>query len=1035
MNLSGPFIRRPIATSLLAIAILLAGGAAFSVLPVAPLPRVDQPTISVSSSLPGASPTTMATSVAMPLERRFGRIAGVTEITSSSGLGTTSVTVQFDLNRNVEGAARDIQAAINAAGGDLPANLPTRPTYRKVNSADSPILIISLRSKSIPLSQVFEDANTVLAQKLSQVPGVGQVGVGGGVQPAVRVQYDPAVLAGLGIGSSDVRNALSTATSNQPKGGVGDVQWQAIQVDDQLLNADQWKKQIIHYVPQTGSQVGTDGSVRLGDVADVTDDVENRRVAGWYDGERTVMLIIRRQPDANILEVIDRVKTLMPSLMKTIHPGIDMSYAIDRAQSIRASVHDVERTLLISIMLVVLVVFVFLRSGRATIIPSVAVPLSLVGTFGLMYLCGFSLDNLSLMALTIATGFVVDDAIVVTENVSRHIENGSPPVKAALDGSREIGFTIVSITCSLLAVFIPLLFMGGVVGRLFREFAVTLVFAVGISALLSLTLTPMMCARMLKSHHETKPGRIGRAADAGLDWIIQTYGRLLKRVLRHKWAVGMFTLGTMAMVAVLIATIPLGLFPQQDTGMLAGSSRAPQDISFPAMKERQEALNKILASDPDIDHFVSFVGGFGSGTANQGSFFVSLKPLGERSGSADEIINKLRPKLSRVEGIQLFMQAVQDVRIGGRSSRAQYQFTLEDANLDELNEWGPRVEKALQKVPLLKDVNSDQQTDGLQLSLTIDRDTAARFGITAANIDDALYDAFGQRQVATFYTQVNQYRVVLEASPSIGLGPDALGRIFVPSSTGQQVPLTELVTSVEKTVPLSIAHQGQFPATTISFNLAPGVALGQATEAVEQATASIGLPGSVQTNFAGTAQAFQDSLKSEKWLIAIALIAVYIVLGVLYESYVHPITILTTIIPAGLGALLALHIAGSDLNLIAIIGLILLIGIVKKNAILMIDFAIEQEREGKPPDEAIFQACLLRFRPILMTTLAALLGALPLALGTGMGSELRRPLGIAIVGGLIVSQLLTLFTTPCTYLILHGLTRKRPAPDQRVGNL
>ena len=1090
MNISAPFIRRPIATSLLAAALLLAGAAAFTQLPVAPLPNVDNPTISINAALPGASPTTMATAIAMPLERRFGRIAGVTEMTSQSALGTTSITVQFDLDRNQESAARDVQAAINAAGGDLPANLPTRPTLRKVNPSDSPILIISLRSKTLPLQQVFEAANTVLAQKIAQVPGVGQVGVGGGVQPAVRVQIDPLTLAGMGIGLEDVRNAMANATANQPKGGIGKDVWQAIGTDDQLIGAEAWKRIVVKWAnatdtiaPSGGSDslvllgstalidptlgsTGTggvlatattavtplaaiaastarsttaaapsgglgNGAIYLGQIADVTDDVENRRVAGWYDGERTVMVIIRRQPGANILDVIERIESLMPELASSISPAISMEIAVDRAGTIRASVHDVEKTLVISILLVVAVVFVFLRSLRATAIPSVVVPLSLVATFGVMYILGFSLDNLSLMALTIATGFVVDDAIVVTENVTRHIENGASPRQAALAGARQIGFTIVSITASLLAVFIPLLFMGGSVGRLFREFAVTLAVSISLSAIISLTLTPMMCSRLLKKATK-EPGRLSRGVERVLDGLTNGYGRALAFVLDHRGAVGLVTVGTVALTVILILQIPFGLFPQQDTGMLLGSTRGPQDISYPAMKERQEQINAIVKQDPDVDHVVSNVGGFGASTGNAGTLFIALKDRAARSASADEIISRLRPKLARVQGIQLFMQSVQDVKVGGRMARTQYQYTLEDSNLEELAEWAPKAEAALHKLTEIKDVNSDQQNEGLQLDVTIDRDSAARFGITAAAIDNTLYDAFGQRQVATSFTQINQYRVVLEAGPSVGAGPDALDHIYVTSATGRQVPLTQIARVSESHVPLSISHQGQFPSVTISFNGADGVALGDAQNAVDGLMTQIGMPASVHGAFSGTAQAFQEVKATEPLLIGLAVLSVYIVLGMLYESYVHPLTILSTIPSAGVGALLALLLFGSDLNLIAIVGLILLIGIVKKNAILMIDFAIEKERdEGLTPDAAMFEAAKLRFRPILMTTLAALLGALPLALGSGTGSELRRPLGIAIVGGLIVSQLLTLFTTPVTYLALHKLARKKAHPDAR----
>ena len=1026
MNLSAPFIRRPIATSLLAVALLLAGGAAFMQLPVGPLPKVDLATVNVNAALPGASPTTMATSVAMPLERRFGRIAGVSELTSTSALGTTSIVIQFGLDRDVESAARDVQAAINAAGGDLPANLPTRPNIRKVNPSDSPILILSLRSKTVPLPQVFEAANTVLAQKISQVKGVGQVGVGGGVQPAVRIRYDPLAIAGMNLSVEDLRNSIAAATADQPKGGVGASQFQSIGVDDQLTDAKQWS-QVIVRASTTNGAVG--GAARLGDIAEVFDDVENERVAGWFDTDRTVIVFIRRQPGENILEVIDRIKALMPELAASIPAGIDISIAIDRSITIRASVHDVEKTLLIAIALVVFVVLLFLRSGRATSIPGVVVPLALVGTFGVMFLLDYSIDNLSLMALTIATGFVVDDAIVVTENVTRHIENGAAPLRAALDGAREIGFTIVSITTSLVAVFIPLLFMGGVVGRFFREFSMVLTIAIVWSALLSLTLTPMMCSRLLVGREQRKPpGVLARLVERTLARTVNRYGKMLSFVIRHRTVIGLVTIATVGLTVFLYRTVPFGLLPQQDTGMLIGTSRGPQDISFAAMKQRQEALIDIVEQDPDVEHVIGSIGGFGASTINAGSLYVSLKDKPGRKLTADQVIARLRTKVAQVQGIEMRFQAVQDLNITGHTASAQYMYVLQDVDLDELNQWAPRITNALLRLPELKDVNSDRQTHGLELDLAIDRDTASRLGVSVESIDNAIYDAFGQRQVAVFYTEINQYRVVLEAEPSVGTGPDALERIYVPADGGAQVPLSQLVRVTRSSVDLSIGHQGQFPAAVISFNLSLGVALGDAVKAVEAATAKAGMPASIHGQFAGTAQAFQDSLKTEAFLVPIAIFFVYIVLGILYESYVHPITILSTLPSAGLGALLALLVTGTDLSLMALIGIILLVGIVKKNAILMIDFALEREREGVKPEEAIYQAAMLRFRPIMMTTLAALFGALPLALGRGTGAELRTPLGIAIVGGLMVSQALTLFTTPVTYLALHRFQRKRRDP-------
>ena len=1029
MNFSAPFIRRPVATTLLATALLLSGLVAFTQLPVAPLPRVDLPSIQVNTGLPGASPQTMAAAVAAPLERRFGRIAGLTELTSTSALGQTSLSLQFELDRDVDSAARDVQAAINAAGGDLPPNLPSRPRFGKVNPSDTPILILSLTSDTLPLSQVFDVATSILAQKISQVSGVGQVFVGGGQQPAVRVQIDPEALAGVGLALSDVRNMLAQATVNHPKGAIGgSAQYapaQVIAANDQLLSAEHYRSLFLAY--RNGA------AVRLGDVARVLDDVENNRSAAWSGKKRAVLLIIRRQPGANIIDVIERIKALLPALSGSISPAIQIEVALDRSQTIRESVSDVEATLLLSLVLVVLVVFLFLRSGRATAIPSVAVPLSVVGTFGIMYLLGYSLNNLSLMALTISTGFVVDDAIVVTENIARYIEAGVPPRKAAFDGARQIGFTIISITVSLLAVFIPILLMGGVVGRLFREFAVTLGVAVLFSALVSLTLTPMMCAELLRKEGE-KRGSLER----GFMAMQRVYGRGLLWVLGHQRLMLFVTLSTVGLSFYLYIVVPKGLFPQQDTGQIMGFIEAPQDISFAAMRDRQQRVNEVVMADPDVRHMVSFTGGGPGGSVNTGTMFVELKPLGVRKASADEVISRLRPKLARIEGIRLFLQASQDVRIGARFARTQYQYTLQDANLEELNTWSPRMLERLRSLKELRDVASDQQTAGLQLSVVIDRDTAARLGVTTAEIDDALYDAFGQRQVAILYSQLNQYRVVMEVMPELAQGPDAILHLYLRAAkkgangSANLIPLRSLVQVRPGNTTLSINHQGQFPSVTFSFNVAKGVSLGQAVAAVRRAEQEMGLPASVRAAFQGSAQAFGASLANQPMLILAALFTVYIVLGMLYESYIHPITILSTLPSAGVGALLALLLFHTEFSIIALIGIILLIGIVKKNAIMMIDFAIEAEREhGLSPRDAIFKACLLRFRPIMMTTMAALLGGLPLALGRGVGSEMRRPLGISIVGGLIVSQLLTLFTTPVVYLVLERLRgRRRQATGQ-----
>jgi hydrophobe/amphiphile efflux-1 (HAE1) family protein len=1017
VNISEPFIRRPVATSLLAAALLLVGATAYTQLPVAPLPRVDYPTINVNAGLPGASPETMASAVATPLERRFGRIAGLTEITSISSLGSVSLTLQFDLDRDVDSAARDVQAAINAAAGDLPANLPTRPNFRKVNPADAPILILSLMSKTLPLAQVYDAANTILAQKIAQVEGVGQVFVGGGQNPAVRVQVDPAVLAGLGLGLEDVRTVLSQATVDQPKGSLsGARQAQTIASNDQLVGAKSFRDLVISYKGNA--------AVRLGDVAQVIDDVENNRVAAWTNDRRSVSLLIRRQPGANIIEVIDRIKRMLPSLAQSVSPAIDIEVAVDRAGTIRASVRDVERTLLISVFLVVLVVFAFLRNLRATVIPTVVVPLSLVGTFAAMYLLGYSLNNLSLMALTIATGFVVDDAIVVTENVSRFVEAGETPFAAALKGARQIGFTIVSITLSLLAVFIPILVMGGMVGRLFREFAVTLAVAISISAIISLTLTPMMTSRLLRPHSEQPRGFAFRVSEGFFGGMLGGYRRGLAWVLNHHHLMVLITVGAAALSVLLYKVVPKGLFPQQDTGQVAGVAEAPQDVSFPAMRQRADAVNRVVLTHPAVEKMVAFIGGGSSG--NTGNMFVQLKPIGQRSQSADQVIAELRPKLAQIPGITLFLQSVQDVRMGGRGSRTQYQYTLQDANLDELNQWAPRVFDMLKALPELRDVATDQQTNALQLNLEVDRDIASSLGVSLQAVDGALYDAFGQRQVATMYTQLNQYRVVLEAKPELAGQPSVLDNMYVRSLGGAQIPLYTIAHWTPSRTSLSISHQGQFPAVTLSFNLAPEKSLSQALDAIHSAEARIGLPAGVVASPQGTAKAFVDSLSNQPILILAALLAVYIVLGVLYESLIHPVTILSTLPSAGVGALLALMLMHTEFSIIALIGVILLIGIVKKNAIMMIDFALQAEREqGLSTRDAIFQACLLRFRPIMMTTMAALLGGLPLALGHGTGSEMRRPLGIAIVGGLLLSQMLTLFTTPVVYLTLDRFSRRR----------
>ncbi|MGE5647372.1 MAG: multidrug efflux RND transporter permease subunit [Acidobacteriota bacterium] len=1015
MSISSPFIRRPVATSLLTAGLALAGAIAYRLLPVAPLPQVEFPTISVNAGLPGASPETMASAVATPLERQFGRIAGVTEMTSTSGLGSTSITLQFDLNRNIDAAARDVQAAINAARGQLPANLPNNPTYRKVNPADAPILILALTSDRYDVARMYDAADSILAQKLSQVEGVGQVIVGGGAKPAVRVSLNPRALNGYGIGLDEVRTALNTANANRPKGSLnsGADTWQ-IGATDQLKKADQYKPLIVAYRNGAG--------VRLDDVADVQDSVEDRRNAGLSNGKPAVLIILFRQPAANMIETVDRVRALLPLLRASIPPAIDISVAMDRTTTIRASVQDVKFTLLLSIALVIMVVFLFLRNAWATVIPGVAVPLSLLGTFGVMYLVGYSLDNLSLMALTISTGFVVDDAIVVIENVARHLEAGMRPFQAAMQGAREVGFTVVSMSTSLVAVFIPILLMGGIVGRLFREFAVTLAVAIGVSLIVSLTTTPMMCAKFLKSEHEMRHGRLYRLSERFFNWLHRRYEISLAWVLRNPQPTLLLTILTVCLNVYLYVVVPKGFFPQQDTGRLSGSIQGAQDISFPAMRQKLTEFISIVKADPAVENVVGFIGG---SQVNSGRVFVQLKPLEERNGvTADQVINRLRAKLNRVAGARLFFQAVQDIRVGGRASSSQYQYTLHADNLNDLNEWAQKLLQKLRGLPEIRDANSDQQVRGLESEVVIDRDTASRLGLYPQQIDNALYDSFGQRQVSTIYTPLNQYHVVMEVESNFRQNPDALQQVYVRSSAGAQVPLSSIAHFELKNTTLSVNHQSQYPSITLSFNLAPGFALGDAVNSISAAEREIAMPASVSGSFSGTAQAFQASLANQPLLILAALIAVYIVLGVLYESYIHPITILSTLPSAGVGALLALLICRMELSVIALIGIILLIGIVKKNAIMMIDFALEAERkENKSSREAIYQACLLRFRPILMTTMAALLGGVPLAIGGGTGSELRRPLGITIVGGLMVSQLLTLYTTPVIYLYLDRLSQ------------
>ena len=1027
MSISAPFIRRPIGTSLLAAALLLSGILAFSFLPVASLPRVDFPVIGVGAGLPGADPQTMASAVATPLERQFGRISGVNQMTSSSQLGTTSITLQFDLNRNIDAAARDVQASINAARSQLPANLPSNPSYRKANPADAPILILALTSDTMTVPQMYDAADSILAQKLAQVNGVGQVSVGGAAQPAVRAEVNPTLLNKLGVGLDTVRNALNAANANRPKGQVSNSTTSFSFTDtDQLFTADQYRPLIVAY--------NHGAPVRLGDVAEVEDSVSDRRNIGLANGKPGVLIIVFRQPGANIIDTVDRVRALMPFLQSSISPAIDLTIAMDRTVTVRASVKDIETTLIISVILVILVVFAFLRTVRATIIPSIAVPLSLVGTFGGMYLLDYSLDNLSLMALAISTGFVVDDAIVVLENITRYVEHGMSAVQAAFKGASEIGFTVVSMSVSLVAVFIPLLMMGGIVGRLFREFAVTLSIAIAVSLVVSLTTTPTMCAKFLRPPPKAeKRNWFYRGSEWVFDRLLLTYTHALKWVLAHQPVTLIVTILVACLSVFLYIKVPKGFFPQQDTGRIMGGVMAAQDISFQSMSDKMQRYVDIVMKDPAVDSVVGFAGG--NTAQNQGRFFMMLKPLEQRNVchpqhfwqrcpvvTADDVINRLRGKLAVVPGATLILQSAQDLTIGGRFGNAQYQYTLQSANLDDLNTWAPRLLQKLRTLPELRDQNSDQQDKGLQAKLIIDRDTASRLGITPTTLDNALYDAFGQRQVSTMYRPLNQYHVVMEVAPQFQQTPEALQNIYLRSTAGTPVPLAAFTHYEPSNTPLAVNHQGQVPSVTISFNLAPGVSLGQATQAIEQAERTIGFPPTVAASFQGTAAAFQDSLSSEPILILTALITVYIVLGMLYESYIHPITILSTLPSAGVGALLALLLTHNELNVIGTIGIILLIGLVKKNAIMMIDVALDVERtQGKKPAEAIFDACILRFRPIMMTTMAALLGGLPLALGRGTGSELHRPLGITIVGGLFVSQLLTLFTTPVVYVYLDRL--------------
>ncbi len=1027
MSPSRLFILRPVATSLLMIGVMLAGMVAYRALPVSALPEVDYPTIQVTTFYPGANPDVMASSVTAPLERQFGQVPGLSQMTSTSSFGSSIITLQFNLDQDIDIEEQQVQAAINAGGTYLPRDLPNPPIYSKVNPADAPILTLALTSDTLPLSKVEDLADTALAQKISQLSGVGLVSISGGQKPAVRIQANPTTLASYGLGLEDVRSAIAAQNVDQAKGVLdGPRQAFTIGANDQLLSSNQYRGLVIAY--RNGAPV------ILSNVATVTDGAENTMQAAWMNKTPAVIVNIQRQPGANIISVADSVKKLLPMLQSSLPPSVKVSILTDRTQTIRASVKDVQFELMLTIALVVMVIFLFLRNLSATVIPSIAVPLSIVGTFGVMYLIGYSLNNLTLMALTISTGFVVDDAIVMIENIDRFLEEGLSPLDAALKGAGQIGFTIVSLTVSLIAVLIPLLFMGDIVGRLFREFAITLAVTILVSAVVSLTLTPMMCAKLLRQKTAHQQSRFYNVSEKFYNRVIDYYGETLKWVLKHQTATLLVTAATLVLTLLLYVYVPKGFFPVQDTGVILGISEGPGNISFQALAKRQQQLVDVILKNPNVDSLSSFIGVDGTNTTpNAGRIQINLKPRDERNETASQIIRDLVPQVAQVQGINLYMQPVQDLTVEDRVSRTQYQYSMESANADDLALWAPRLLNKLQQSPELIDVASDQENSGMQADLVIDRDTASRLGILPSDIDNTLYDAFGQRQVSTMFTQLNQYHVILEVGPQFQQNPEDLSNIYVKSNSGTQVPLTAFSHVERSNTALAINHQGQFPVVTLSFNLAPGASLGDATNVIDAAEQSIHLPGSIHTSFQGTAAAFRNSLSSEPWLILAAIITVYIVLGVLYESYIHPITILSTLPSAGVGAILALLITGHDLDVVGLIGIILLIGIVKKNAIMMIDFALEAEREEKkPPEEAIFQACLLRFRPIMMTTMAALLGGLPLALGTGTGSELRRPLGITIVGGLLLSQLLTLYTTPVVYLWFDRLAQK--FSKYRVGN-